>query len=160
MNAYPGGVADQQFTGATPRVAAGVLFIDGGRVLMLRPTYKDYWEIPGGYVEAGESPYAAAHREVQEELGIDVPIGRMLAVDWAPRDTEGDKLLFLFAGPALPHDTAFTFADGEIAEARYVELDDLDSYTIDRLARRIRSAVQAPVPQYLEHGEPTETHTR
>jgi 8-oxo-dGTP diphosphatase len=42
---------------ATPRVAAGVLFRDAvGRVLLVKPTYKDGWEIPGGYVEVGESP--------------------------------------------------------------------------------------------------------
>ncbi len=46
---------------ATPRVAAGVLFRDAaGRVLLVKPTYKDGWEIPGGYVERGESPHAAA----------------------------------------------------------------------------------------------------
>jgi 8-oxo-dGTP diphosphatase len=68
----------------------------------LRTKYKDYWDIPGGYVEPGESPHDAARREVREELGIDVPVGRMLAVDWAPSDKEGDKLLFLFEGPASP----------------------------------------------------------
>lgn len=65
---------------ATPRVSAGVIFTDDeSRVLMLRTTYKDYWEIPVGYVEPGESPHAAAAREGREELGRDVPIGRMLA---------------------------------------------------------------------------------
>lgn len=141
---------------ATPRVAAGVTFTDDEtRVLMLRTTYKDHWEIPGGYVEPGESPHAAAAREVREELGLDVPIGRMLAVDWAPSDNEGDKLLFLFEGPQLAASAAFTFGDGEIAEARYVGLDELGAITIDRLARRIRSAVSAGVPAYLEHGEAT-----
>lgn len=141
---------------ATPRVAAGVIFTDGeSRVLMLRTTYKDFWEIPGGYVEPGESPHAAAQREVREELGIDIPVGNMMAVDWAPSDSEGDKLLFLFHGPALAEDVAFSFGDGEIAEAKYVAVDELDSYTIPRLARRIRAAVLAKAPAYLEHGEPT-----
>lgn len=150
-------MADQQdFAPATPRVAAGVIFTDDqSRVLMLRTTYKDFWDIPGGYLEPGESPYTAAAREVREELGLDVSIGRMLAVDWAPSDKEGDKLLFLFEGPRLAADTAFNFSDGEIAEARYVALDQLGTVTIDRLARRIRSAVLAPVPEYLEHGEST-----
>lgn len=121
---------------------------------MLRPTYKDFWDIPGGYVEPGESPYAAACREVREELGIDLPVGRMLAVDWAPSETEGDKLLFLFEGAQLPSDTTFTFADGEISEARYIDVDDLDTYTIPRLARRLRTAVGSTSPTYLEHGEP------
>jgi ADP-ribose pyrophosphatase YjhB (NUDIX family) len=32
------------------------------RVLLVEPAYKDYWEIPGGAVEANESPYEAAVR--------------------------------------------------------------------------------------------------
>lgn len=45
---------------ATPRVAAGVLIRDAaGRILLVKPTYKDGWEIPGGYVEPDESPAAA-----------------------------------------------------------------------------------------------------
>jgi ADP-ribose pyrophosphatase YjhB (NUDIX family) len=42
---------------ARPRVAAGLLVHDDqGRVLMVKPTYKDGWDIPGGYVEPDESP--------------------------------------------------------------------------------------------------------
>jgi 8-oxo-dGTP diphosphatase len=45
---------------ATPRIAAGALFSDEhDRVLLVQPSYKDMWEIPGGYVEPSESP---AHR--------------------------------------------------------------------------------------------------
>ena len=84
---------------ATPRMAAGVLFRDPeGRVLLVKPSYKAGWDIPGGYVEPGESPKQAAQREVLEELGIEVPIGRLLVVDWAPHPNEGDKILFIFDG--------------------------------------------------------------
>ncbi|SFJ74759.1 ADP-ribose pyrophosphatase YjhB, NUDIX family [Amycolatopsis sacchari] len=139
---------------ATPRTAAGVLFTDRqARVLMVHTTYKDYWDIPGGYIEPGESPHQAAVREVREELGLSVPVGELVAVDWAPSDSEGDKLLFLFAGPELPDDVTFRFVDGEIDEARYVAVDELPQYTIDRLARRLRSALTSG-SAYLENGEP------
>lgn len=152
---YADGVAEERMVVATPRVAAGVVFVDDrSRVLMVRPTYKNYWDLPGGYVEPGESPRAAAVRELREELGLATTVGRMLAVDWAPSDAEGDKLLFLFEGAQLPDEHAIRFADGEIGEVRYVELHELERFTIDRLARRIRSAVQAAGPEYLERGEP------
>jgi 8-oxo-dGTP pyrophosphatase MutT (NUDIX family) len=52
-------------------MAAGVLLTDAAeRVLIVEPVYKDYWEIPGGTVDANESPYAAACRELVEELGL------------------------------------------------------------------------------------------
>jgi ADP-ribose pyrophosphatase YjhB (NUDIX family) len=50
---------------AHPRMAAGALFFDAAdRILMVEPTYKDYWDIPGGYVETGESPLHAASTAV------------------------------------------------------------------------------------------------
>ena len=46
-------MTDPSASFATPRVAAGALFFDDrGRVLLVHPTYKDTWDIPGGYVEA------------------------------------------------------------------------------------------------------------
>lgn len=70
---------------ARKRMAAAVLFTDPrGRLLLVEPTYKDYWEVPGGAVDADESPYDAAVREVKEELGLPVSPGRLLVVDWVP----------------------------------------------------------------------------
>jgi 8-oxo-dGTP pyrophosphatase MutT (NUDIX family) len=47
------------------------------RVLLVRHTYGSRaWDVPGGAIKRGESPRAAAHREMEEELGLH-------AVDWA-----------------------------------------------------------------------------
>ena len=70
-------------------MAAGALFTDeAGRVLLVDPVYRDTWDLPGGAVEAEESPHAACRREVAEELGLDRPVGRVLAVDWVPSQPE------------------------------------------------------------------------
>lgn len=54
--------------GARARAAAGALFLDeDDLVLMVVPSYRDVLEIPGGGVEPGESPHAAARRAVREE---------------------------------------------------------------------------------------------
>lgn len=62
---------------ATPRITAGALFIEDGQILMVHKTYGNGWDIPGGYVDIGESPAAACHRELLEELGLDRPAGRL-----------------------------------------------------------------------------------
>ena len=144
---------------ATPRVAAGALFFDeSGRILLVKPGYKDGWEIPGGYVEPGESPRAACIREVQEELGLTPAIGGHLVVDWAPAENEGDKMLFVFDAGILTDQarTEIKFRDGELTEWRFVAETDMDGYLPARLTRRLRTAIKARsrgVPAYAEHGD-------
>ncbi|TBL30045.1 NUDIX hydrolase [Verrucosispora sp. SN26_14.1] len=143
---------------ATPRVAAGALFLNNeGHVLLVRPSYKNHWDIPGGYVEPGESPRAACVREVEEELGLTTPIGPMLVVDWAPAEYEGDKILFVFDGGTLSpeRESAIRFVDAEVTEWRYVPTDDLEQHGPPRLARRIRAAIAVHSnggSTYAEHG--------
>jgi ADP-ribose pyrophosphatase YjhB (NUDIX family) len=77
---------------ARPRVASGALFFDAeGRLLLVKPTYKDGWDIPGGYVEPGETPREACEREVAEELGIRPRIGDLLVADWAPSEARATR---------------------------------------------------------------------
>ncbi|MET7935381.1 NUDIX hydrolase [Streptomyces sp. NPDC005322] len=148
---------------AHPRMAAGALFFDaGGRVLMVEPTYKSYWEIPGGYVETGESPLHAAIREVHEELGITPPIGQLLAVDWAPNEAEGDKVLYLFDGGQLTpeHLAEISMQAAELKSFAFLSSDEITERTIPRLARRILAAAEArdeAAPVYLEHGRKPES---
>ncbi len=149
-------VTDPTSTFATPRVAAGALFLDGaGRVLLVHPTYKDTWDIPGGYVERGESPAAACRREISEELGLDRTPHRLITVDWAPHEREGDKMLFLFDCGDLGADEQRIQLDGdELDRWEWVELDQLDSYVLPRIARRIRTAKGGGTSaSYLEHGQ-------
>lgn len=142
---------------ATPRVAAGALFLDpSGRVLLVHPTYKNTWDIPGGYVEQGESPAAACRREVHEEIGLDRQPRRLLAVDWAPHEREGDKLLFIFdCGDLADDEHSIQLDDDELDRWHWVALDQLDNFLSSRLARRIRSAVKitGSGTGYLEHGD-------
>ncbi|MEK2473532.1 NUDIX hydrolase [Streptomyces noursei] len=145
---------------ATPRMAAGALFFDDqDQVLLVKPSYKPKWEIPGGYIERGESPLAACRREVEEELGITPPIGALLVIDWAPSETEGDKVLYVFDGGQLhPNELAgIKLAPDELLAAEFHPADDLDELLIPRLARRVKAAITARAearPTYLEHGQP------
>lgn len=81
-------------------VAAGVLFVDEHeRVLLVEPTYKPFWDLPGGMVEPGESPRTAAQREVKEELGFTITPGRLLVCDYLPpRPGRSEGLRFVFDG--------------------------------------------------------------
>ncbi|RPK62937.1 hypothetical protein EES43_12520 [Streptomyces sp. ADI96-02] len=143
---------------AHPRMAAGALFVDDAdRVLLVEPSYKDYRDIPGGYVEHGESPMQACVREVHEELGIRPAIGRLLVVDWAPNPGEGDKVLYLFDGGRLGADECRHIAlqTDELRGYAFHDAGELSELTIPRLVRRIAAGIESRVngmTAYLEHG--------
>lgn len=66
-----------------PKLVAGCLVIDGGRVLLLRRGNEPRigtWTFPGGYVDLGETPARAALRETFEEVGMRVTADRLLGV--------------------------------------------------------------------------------
>ncbi len=68
---------------AGPKLVAGCLVIDAGRVLLLRRGIEPQvgkWTFPGGYVDFGESAAAAALRETREEVGMRVELGRLLGI--------------------------------------------------------------------------------
>ncbi len=68
---------------AIPASAGALIFDRAGRLLILKPTYKSGWTIPGGVMEAdGETPWDACRREVREECGLDVRTGRLACVDF------------------------------------------------------------------------------
>src|SRR5580693_10655720 len=80
-------------------VSAGALIFDrAGRLLILKPTYKSGWTIPGGVMEAdGETPWQACQREVREETGIEVRRGQLACMDFRrPRPGKPGGIRFLF----------------------------------------------------------------
>ena len=124
---------------------------------MVHKTYGNGWDIPGGYVDIGESPATACHRELFEELALDRPARRLLVVDWAPNDGEGDKILYVFDCGQVGKTSKLELRDGEIDHWKWVPVDELADYAIPRLARRLIQAYEAHqngTPLYLEHGRP------
>jgi 8-oxo-dGTP diphosphatase len=151
-------VADDPLDRSRAYVAAGVLFFDDAhRILLVQPTYKDHWDIPGGYVETGETPAQAAAREVHEELDLETPVGPLLVADWAPHPDEGDKLLIIFDGGTLTADQidGIRLQADELASYAFRNPAEAVTLLIPRLGRRVAAAIdahQAGRTTYLERG--------
>jgi 8-oxo-dGTP pyrophosphatase MutT (NUDIX family) len=132
---------------ARKRMAAGALFTDGaGRVLLVDPVYRDTWDLPGGAVEAEESPHAACRREVAEELGLDRPVGRVLAVDWVPsRPQRPEGLVVVYDGGMLPPADidAITLPESELAGFAFVRPAHVAERVTPLVGRRIAACLEA-----------------
>jgi 8-oxo-dGTP pyrophosphatase MutT (NUDIX family) len=144
-----------------PRIpaSAGALVGDGsGRLLILKPTYKSGWTIPGGQIEAdGESPWDGCRREVAEETGLTVVSGRLACVDFLrPRPDRPGGLRFLFdCGSIGPSEREGIVVDGvEIGEHRWVAPDEAGRLLSGPVGRRVARALSATGFVYLEDGRP------
>ena len=109
-------------------VGIAVMSTDGRLLIHRRSDEKDiwpgWWDIAaGGVVASGESYEEAAQRELAEELGVSGVaieyVGRAHYVD--------DDLAAMCRGYRVVYDGPFTFADGEVAETRWVTFDELET---------------------------------
>ncbi len=153
-NAY---LADGNAKQARKRVAANVLLRDeAGRILLVDPTYKPDWDLPGGMCEANEPPPAAARRELAEELGLNIAVTRLLCVQWVtPHGPWDDTLVFVFDGGVLSPQQidSLDLADDELAAYRFSTEAEaarlLRPYVWNR-ARAALDALQSGDVPYLE----------
>src|SRR5712692_94734 len=128
---------------AIPVSAGAMIFDRSGRLLILKPTYKSGWTIPGGVMEAdGETPWQACRREVREECGLEVVRGRLAAMDFRrPRPGRPGGIRFLFncgklSARAL---TGLTLQPEEVSESRLVPLPDALALLRGPIRRRVRA---------------------
>ena len=145
-----------------PASAGALIFDEGGRLLILKPNYKQGWTIPGGQVDAdGESPWDACRRETLEECGLEVEHGRLVCVDFlAPRPHRPDRahrpggVRFLFDCGTFSNERLkmITLQAEEIDEYRLAEMDEALALLSGPLRRRVSKAASAKRCLYLENG--------
>ena len=141
-----------------PKVlASGCIIRDrSGRILLVKPTYKPGWEIPGGMVEANESPVQACIREVHEEIGFEVRLDRLLCLEYVAVNPE--RLLFVFDAGIISalEVSQIVLPSDELSEFRFVTLAESQELLPERLAFRVHQslvALEHPVKTvYLENG--------
>lgn len=101
-----------------------------GRIALVRNGWTDGWFLPGGSVEPGERPAAAARRELREETGLKGTIGEPIVVLDQRYVSEADgreRLSARFvvysarASGEIPDPSELGVAEGEIEAARWFE---------------------------------------
>ena len=144
-----------------PRIpaSAGALIFDlAGRLLLLKPTYKKRWTIPGGQIEAnGESPWEACRREAREECGLEIVRGHLVCVDFLrPKPNRPGGMRFVFSCGTFT-DTqlgAITLQEDEVSDHRFEDPKHAVALLSGPVGRRVSAALGAAGFVYLEDGQP------
>lgn len=140
------------------RMGAGCLFFNHKRkMLILKPTYKNHWLLPGGVIEANESPRQACIREVKEETGINCQPIRLLCVDYvSDRQSKIESIQFVFFGGTISHETEIVIPKQEISSYQFLEPEVAISMLGINSQRRLERCLAHLDSQrtiYLENGK-------
>ena len=104
------------------------------RVLLCHRTDRDAWNLPGGKVERGESPWEAVIREVDEEIGIVVRVDRLVGIYWVPTK---DSLVLNFRCNVVE---GAPRVSAEADAIRWFSGDEIPANTLPRQIERIADA--------------------
>lgn len=127
-----------------------------GRVLMLKPTYRPGWSLPGGAIDVGETPLEGALRELLEETGIRRTSGRLAVLDYRSAGREGlGWIRMVFDCGQLDESelSQITLQEAEIAEWQLMTPEDAVAAFEDPTSGPLLSlALESPTPVYAENG--------
>ncbi|MGW7514579.1 NUDIX hydrolase [Streptomyces sp. NPDC054796] len=128
-------------------VSVCVLLTDPrGRVLVVEPGYARHWLLPGGGLDSdtGETPREGAARELAEELGLRLDVGRLLAVDWIPHAAL-PRVAYAYDGGTVEEDvlSRIRLPERELTAWRLVAPEDLDGLLRDHVTARVRACLAA-----------------
>ncbi len=152
---------DSEYYASLPRkrVGSGALLFYKNQLLIVQPAYSSEWLLPGGTVEAEESPLEALHREIKEELNLKIEPIQLVAVDYIPnRDVKGEYLQFLFEAKELTEYQVqqIKISANDFKDYKFVDIEHAVSMLTPAAARRLESALLALQDGqsivYLENG--------
>jgi len=135
-------------------VVAALITDQAGRVLIVKPDHKDGWIFPGGYVEVGEAPSSACHREIAAELGVEINgPNKLLSIDY--RGQLDEYVMFIFDGGSFTNDMIVNIRlSPHLIEYRFVSPQEAMSLLRENSARRLMPTLDArnrTTVAYLEH---------
>src|SRR3989344_3745087 len=128
----------------------GVILNENSEILIVNHSYRDgeYWSLPGGYIKGKEHPKEGLAREIEEETGFIVRIGKQLRIR---TDRETARLDISFVGSYIGGEFR---PSHEVSEARFFSFENLPVLSQNQLL--LINEVWQRRPN-METGRPEET---
>ncbi|MGH2480247.1 MAG: NUDIX hydrolase [Ktedonobacteraceae bacterium] len=119
------------------RVSVTALIFEGERMLLAHRRDINWWSLPGGAVDPGETLDEALRREVREETGLEIEVGQLIGVYSKPLKQE----IVLSFRCTITGGTLNACQDDEIDESRYFAPNSLPSNTLPKHHQRVIDAL-------------------
>jgi ADP-ribose pyrophosphatase YjhB (NUDIX family) len=115
----------------------GIIRDEQNRVLLVLRNDYDLWNLPGGGLEKGESPWQGVIREVKEETGLSVEATRLAGVYSKP---DVDEIVFSFECKII--DGELTLNE-EAKDLKYFSLQEIPKNTPPKQVERIKDLFES-----------------
>ncbi|OGZ64254.1 MAG: hypothetical protein A3A98_02635 [Candidatus Staskawiczbacteria bacterium RIFCSPLOWO2_01_FULL_40_39] len=114
----------------------GIIFDQQNRILLCHRCDYDVWNLPGGGLEKGESPWDGVKREVKEETGLGVEISKLIGIYTKPNEND---IVFSFTCNIVG---GKIILNEEADKIEYFSIDDLPHNISPNHIERIKDAFQ------------------
>jgi len=124
-----------------------IVVVKGDKSLIVQRSKTDYWmplhwSLPGGHIMIGETPYHAAKRELEEEVGIKAKTLSYVGT----RKTFNNYTMYLYICDDFDGDVELNF---EHSDYKWVKLDEIDDYKCTpKLKQYVAEALEIPLGYY------------
>ncbi len=127
--------------------AAALFFNRENKILILKPSYKDYWALPGGVSDFYESPWKTCLREIKEEINLDISEERkLLSVFYAfSKEKDREYIQFLFYGGKLDNKQmkSIKIDNNEIVDFKFIKPEEGVNFLSKETAERVLKSIKA-----------------
>ena len=113
-------------TSSLRQCAAVIIRRGNGELLVIRQSYgQGFWGVPGGAVDAGETPQQAAVREAREEVGVEVKLNRIIGIYTLRGGGRPEIRAYVYEGAAYQEQFELRIDASEIAAALWLKPEEL-----------------------------------
>ena len=140
---------DEEYAALLPKkhVGTAVLFFNKkGELLIVKPTYRDEWLVPGGATDDNEPPLHCAIRETKEEIGLELTQLHLAGIYYGhKKGAFADSLKFIFYGGTLTEREVaqIQLQKEELSEYRFALLPEIRSMLSQSLQKSLPACLEA-----------------